>query len=281
MDNDATERLLSVNFHLYKPCNERCRYCFATFRDIPNQLTADDAERLVLELARAGTKKLTFVGGEPTLHPALPRLLNAAHASTVTTAIVSNGAKLRAVLKAAPGAVDWVGLSVDSADEDVQRELGRGAGHYVRDSLALFDFVREQHIRIKLNSVITSLNWHEDLSGLVRQVRPERWKVFQVLAIHGQNDGAIEPLLITDEQFHSFVVRHAGLAAEGLAPIPENNEAMTGSYLMIDPLGRFFDNVGGRLNFSRPILEVGIEEALHDVQFSLVRLQKRGGIYQW
>ena len=50
---------------------------------------------------------------------------------------------------------------------------------------------------------------------------------------------------------------------------------------MVDPLGRFFDNVAGRLHYSRPILEVGVEEALRDVQFDLVRLQNRGGVYPW
>ncbi|HEY2028486.1 MAG TPA: viperin family antiviral radical SAM protein [Myxococcales bacterium] len=281
METCTKDRLLAVNFHLYKPCNERCRYCFATFPEVRGQLTADDAERLVRQLAEAGTKKLTFVGGEPTLHPALPRLLRVAHSAKVTTAIVSNGAKLRAALEAAPGAVDWVGLSVDSADEEVQKQLGRGAGRYVRDSISLFDYVRQRGIRTKLNTVVTRLNWEEDLSALVRRVSPERWKVFQVLAVNGQNDGSVEPLLITAAQFRSFVDRHAALAAEGLAPVPEDNDAMTGSYLMVDPLGRFFDNVAGRLRFSRPILEIGIERALREVQFELARLQVRGGVYAW
>ena len=239
MENDESNRLLSVNFHLYKPCNERCRYCFATFPDVLGQLTGDEAERLVLEFQRSGTKKLTFVGGEPTLHSDLPRLLRVAHGSGVTTAIVSNGAKLRAVIEAAPGAVDWVGLSLDSADETVQKELGRGHGSYVRDTVALFDFVRERGIRTKLNTVVTSLNWQEDLSALVRRVRPERWKVFQVLAIAGQNNGKVEPLLIAADQFQAFVARHAGLAAEGLAPVAEDNEAMTGSDLMVSARALF------------------------------------------
>jgi hypothetical protein len=48
---------------------------------------------------------------------------------------------------------------------------------------------------------VTSLNHHEDLSPLVRAMYPDRWKVFQVLPIIGQNDGIVEELLITTEQF--------------------------------------------------------------------------------
>lgn len=274
-------RFLSVNFHLYKSCNEKCRYCFATFPEVRSRLTDEDAERLVRLLRTVGTEKLTFVGGEPTLHPALPRLLRVAAQLGLTTAIVSNGARLRSVLDECPDAVSWVALSVDSADEVIQRELGRGEGGYVGKSVEIFDDVRARGIRTKLNTVVTSLNWHEDMTAFVRRVRPERWKVFQVLPVGGQNDGSVEPLLITREQFAAFVDRHASLGASGMAPIAEDNEAMTGSYLMIDPLGRFFDNVEGRQRFSRPILDVGLDVALADVQFSLVRLANRGGIYEW
>jgi radical S-adenosyl methionine domain-containing protein 2 len=281
MENDSNERLVSVNFHLYRSCNERCRYCFASFPDIATRLATADAERLIFELASRGTRKITFVGGEPTLHPDLPRLLKATHASQMTTAMVTNGFRLRQVVEAAADAIDWVGLSVDSADEAVQASLGRGDGHYVKDSIALFDFVRARGIRTKLNTVVTKLNWEEDLSALVRRTKPERWKVFQVLRLDGQNDATVQPLLISSGEFRSFVARHEHLAAEGLAPVPEDNEAMTGSYLMIDPLGRFFDNVAGRLRFSRPILDAGIDAALTDIEFSLTRLRKRGGVYPW
>lgn len=270
-----------VNFHLYKPCNERCRYCFATFPDVRGRLADADAERLIHALKEKGLQKLTFVGGEPTLHPALPKLLEVAHGLGVTTAIVTNGARLNRVLDVAADHIDWVGLSIDSGREDVQQKLGRGRGDYVERSLALIERVRSLGIRTKLNSVITALNWDEDMSALVRRARPERWKVFQVLPVDGQNDGMVEPLLITKDQFDSFVRRHAHLAAEGLGPVAEDNDAMTGSYLMTDPLGRFFDNVDGRLRYSRPILDVGIRQALDEVRFALVRLKNRGGVYDW
>jgi radical S-adenosyl methionine domain-containing protein 2 len=273
--------LSAINFHLYKPCNERCLYCFATFPEVRGQLSNADAERLVGELASHGLQKLTFVGGEPTLHPALPRLLRVARQARVVTALVTNGARLAQLLRTSAGDLDWVGLSIDSGREDVQQALGRGHGDYVRRSVALLDQARTLGLRTKLNTVVTALNWEEDMSALVRQVRPERWKVFQVLPVGGQNDGKVESLLISAEQFGAFVARHAHLADEGLEPVPEDNAAMTGSYLMVDPLGRFFDNVGGRLHFSQPILEVGVEAALAGVRFSFVQLERRGGVYPW
>lgn len=45
-------------------------------------------------LAAAGVSKITFVGGEPLLHPLLPELLAAAKGAGLVTSLVSNGSLL-------------------------------------------------------------------------------------------------------------------------------------------------------------------------------------------
>lgn len=281
MAESVESPFVSVNFHLIKSCNEQCKYCFATFGDIRDRLATAEAKRLILQLSEHGLEKLTFVGGEPTLHPDLTELIRFAHSLGITVAIVTNGARLVEVLAECADAVSWAGLSVDSGDEATQQALGRGKGTYVAKSVDLAKKVRALGIRLKLNTVVTSLNWQEDMSELVRTMRPERWKVFQVLPLDGQNDGSVEEFLITKQQFDAFVARHTHLAQEGLAPVPEDNDAMTGSYLMVDPLGRFADNTSGSLKYSRPILQVGPKVALDENQFSLVRLVARNGVYSW
>ena len=63
--------------------------------------------------------------------------------------------------------------------------------------------------------------------------------------------------------------------------VPESNDLMTGSYVMVDPAGRFFDNVSGTHTYSRPILEVGVEEALRDISIAPEKFLSRGGSYDW
>ena len=273
--------LLAANFHLYKPCNAKCRFCFATFRDVDGRLDFASARRLLLALRMAGCEKITFVGGEPTLHPHIGELLTEARCLGFVTCIVTNGARLSTLLKHQPDTLDWVGLSIDSSVEAIQAALGRGRGDHVAGSIRLADEVREKGIRLKLNTVVTALNWQEDMSALVRRLQPERWKVFQVLPLTGQNDGSVEDLLITAERFAVFVSRHQHLSGEGLAPIVENNDAMRGSYVMIDPLGRFFGNATGEHVYSEPILEVGVSAALSEVGFEVARFDARGGRYDW
>ena len=272
---------LAVNYHLYKPCNYRCRFCFATYRDIQGQLPLDDALRLLSALRQAGAEKLNFAGGEPTLHPHIGALVAEAKRLGFTTALITNGARLDRLLDDHADDIDWVGISVDSGDEAIQAELGRGKGGHIERSRLHAARLHALGIRLKLNTVVTALNWREDMHGLLRELRPARWKVFQVLAIDGQNDGSVEPLLISTEEFRSFVDRHQDLAAEGLGPVAEDNAAMTNSYAMIDPLGRFYGNHRGRYVYSPPILDVGVDEALRKVDFELQRLIRRGGLYLW
>jgi radical S-adenosyl methionine domain-containing protein 2 len=272
---------VSANFHLWPKCNLKCRFCYAGFPTARTALPTDAARRVIDLLAAAGTEKLTFVGGEPTLRRDLPLLVRHAADLGLTTCIVTNGARLSRVLEVASDAVHWVGLSVDSGSEAVQAALGRGDGTHVGRSIALADEVRARGIHLKLNTVVTALNWQEDLSSLVRRLRPERWKAFQVLRVEGENDGRVEPLLITPEQYQAFVARHAHLAAVGLPLVAEDNDAMRGSYVMVDPQGRFFNNEFGRYTVSRPILEVGVDAALAQVGWRSDKFEARGGRYDW
>ena len=75
------------------------------------------------------------------------------------------------------------------------------------------------------------------------------------------------------------MTRNRSVEQDGIRVVPENNEAMTGSYLMIDPLGRFFDNTKGEHTYSSPIIAVGMQEALAEIQVFPERFIARGGLY--
>jgi radical S-adenosyl methionine domain-containing protein 2 len=280
----------SVNYHLWQPCNMRCRFCFATFEDVLNQLPAGHLPReqslqLVRVLARR-FQKITFAGGEPLLCPWMPELVRAAHEEGAVTMLVTNGSRLKpGLLEHLAGQLDWATLSVDSASEATHLRLGRAVAGTRPLSLdeyaALAERLRQVGVRVKLNTVVTSINAGEDLAPLVRRLRPERWKVLRVLPVDGQNNGKVEPLLCTDADFQSFVARHQYLAAEGLVLAVEDNEDMRGSYAMVDPAGRFFENTRGSHHYSAPLLEVGLDAAWSEVRFSMERFERRGGRYDF
>ena len=227
--------MLAINFHLYKPCDARCTFCFATFRDVHGQLSLDDARRFLDVVRSAGGEKITFAGGEPTLHPHVGELL--AHAKDIgfVTSIVTNGSRLDELLDHHAAALEWVALSVDSAIERMQRSLGRGDGDHVARTRRLAERCHKLGVRLKVNTVVTALNCEEDMRALVRELRPEQWKVLQVLRVEGQNDGRVEPLLVRGDRFAAFVARHAALAADDIVVVAEDNDAMEDSYVMSNP----------------------------------------------
>jgi hypothetical protein len=138
--------LPSVNFHVTRACNARCSFCFATFRDVPDQLPLDDARRLVRALAAAGVEKLNFAGGEPTLHRGIGVLLRDSRELGLVTSIVSNGARMGALLDLHAADLDWVGLSVDSAHEATEGALGRSRGRHVVDEKPVVERQAQPHL---------------------------------------------------------------------------------------------------------------------------------------
>jgi radical S-adenosyl methionine domain-containing protein 2 len=90
----------SVNFHLWEPCNMRCKFCFATFQYVKQTillkgyLPEDESLKVVRKIAASGFEKITFAGGETMFYPWLPELIKTAKELGMTTMIVTNGSQL-------------------------------------------------------------------------------------------------------------------------------------------------------------------------------------------
>ncbi len=286
---DALVPVETVNFHVWQPCNMRCHFCFATFRDVrrtilpAGHLSRTDAKRVVALLAAARFVKITFAGGEPLLCPWIVDLVTSASELGLRTSLVTNGSLLKdETISHLRGVLDWVTISIDSVQAATLTAIGRLTAAMPaseRDYLDLCQRLRDAGFSLKINTVVGAANHREDLTGLIAAVRPKRWKLFQVLPVQGQNSGKVDPLLISAEQFAQFVERNGRVRELGIDVVAEDNESMTGSYAMVDPAGRFFDAVGGGYTYSDSILEVGTAHALSQVRISRQKFLDRGGLY--
>lgn len=283
--------ITSVNFHLWEPCNMRCKFCFATFKDVKQSilpkghLPKEQAIEVVLQLADIGFEKITFAGGEPTLCPWLPELIATAKEAGLTTMIVTNGSNLsEEFLVANKSTLDWIAVSVDSLIPKTNILTGRAiTGNtplQIEYYKTLADRIKKHGYGLKINSVVTSMNFNENMSEFISYAIPNRWKIFQVLPMVGQNDLNIEQFKITDEQFQLFLDNHSKLK-EITTIVPETNTQMTSSYAMVDPAGRFYDNSMGTHSYSRPILEIGSRLAIQQMNYNFSKFVSRGGIYNW
>lgn len=278
----------SVNFHLWEPCNMRCKFCFATFQDVKQtilpkgHLSENHALEVVKKIAAAGFKKITFAGGEPLLCKWLPNLIKTAKQLEMTTMIVTNGSKLTdAFLKNNKPYLDWIAVSIDSLKNENNIKIGRAIlGKRPMNKDYYYDLIDKIHhygYGLKINTVVNKVNFKDNLTEFIEHAKPKRWKVLQVLPIIGQNDNKIDDFKITESEFTHFLKTHKTVKTI----VPESNDQVKGSYVMIDPAGRFFDNAKGKHNYSNPILETGIEETYNSMNYDGQKFINRGGIYNW
>lgn len=256
----------------------KCKFCYATFDDMHVQMLHEaDAKDVIVKLKNAGLQKLTFAGGEPLLYKHLKSVIKFSKSIGLVTSIITNGSLLTdAWLKEMYPWLNWIGVSVDSIDVDTQYKIGRYANAEV-SYCSLINRIQHYGYRLKINTVVNRYNWQEDLNYFLNFAKPERWKVFQTLKVEGQNDKQFDEIKCSDVQFHSFIQKHK----EQSSLVPEDNAAMTGSYLLIDPQGRLFENSAGKHTYSSQLQHNDIDKCLSEINLNRKMFIKRGGLYQW
>jgi len=273
--------LPSVNWHITKKCNFDCKYCFAGFKDVKGMLPKEIALEIPRQLKDLGVEKLNFAGGEPMLYPHLMEVLKEAKSCGLTVSMVSNGSLLDPDnISEISCYLDWIGLSLDSCNEDIQNKLGRGPQNHVSNTVKKAQLIKEHEIGLKINTVVTKLNLNEDMRPLIRSINPERWKVFQVMKREGENHNSAEPLLITQDEFERYKERNDMVLENGSTPKFESNELMKKSYLMLDPLGRFFHSANGPIEYI-PTDPTDLASSIKKVPFDHEAFEERGGRYDW
>jgi MoaA/NifB/PqqE/SkfB family radical SAM enzyme len=155
-----------VAFHVTERCARSCAHCLRdparTPRDLPVALFSRvlDQAREVYGISHAG-----LTGGEPTLHPELPALLDAVADRGMTLHVVSSGSgfprlldALDALDAAAPRreALELVDLSLDGATEAAHDAL-RGAGSF-RDVNAAILACHARGIRFTVQMAVNARN---------------------------------------------------------------------------------------------------------------------------
>lgn len=274
---------LAVNIHLTGKCDMQCIGCYARFgEDIkskPFALTKSDWIKVInniYDYSSGLNVKINFVGGEPLLYPYLPELLNHSKKKGFTTSLVTNGSLLKRRFNELNGLVDWIGMSIDSFDESTLRALGRVSKANTLNYHEIIPLIHALDSKLKINTVISKLNWQENMIDDLSTMKIDRWKVFQFLPVKGENDRALAALQINEDQFQHFYKSHSVLQ-----PIIENNDAMQGSYLMVSPDGLLFNNSNGYYKYGPSLLNNIDQSAIEDTGYSTVKFLNRGGSYNW
>ncbi|MEE6522816.1 hypothetical protein FKM82_021436 [Ascaphus truei] len=235
-------------------------------------------------------EKVNFSGGEPFLQERgnfVGKLVQFCkqELKLPSVSIVSNGSLItERWFKMYGEHLDILAVSCDSFDEEVNKLIGRGQGkrNHVGNLMKITKWCRDYNVAFKINSVINRYNVDECMRNEIMAINPIRWKVFQCLIIEGENCGEdalrqAETFLISKEEFKHFLDRHKDIKCL----VPESNQQMRDSYLILDEYMRFLDCRQGRKDPSKSILDVGVENAIKFSGFDEKMFFKRGGKYVW
>ncbi|KAI4105383.1 MAG: hypothetical protein LQ339_003447 [Xanthoria mediterranea] len=274
---------ISVNYHFTRRCNYECGFCFHTAKT-SYMLPIDDAKKGLKLLVKAGMRKVNFAGGEPFLYPAfLGELVRYCKENLrmESVTIVTNGSLVKEKwLQQYAKNLDIMAVSCDSFDEKTNMMIGRGKGNHLETFVKLSELCRKYNVMFKVNTVVCRYNIDEDMNAMIEKVAPFRWKCFQVLVVEGENDSSTtlrnaQRFVISDEEYQNFCERHK----HQQSLVPEANEVMKSSYLILDEYMRFLNK--GVKEATKSILEIGVPAAMNGVYWDDESFTKRGGEYDW
>lgn len=270
----------SVNWHITSRCNYSCRFCFMKnlkdgFAEILN------AERILLHVWDLGIEKINFAGGEPLLYPLLYDIVKISKEIGFVTSITTNGSLLNSKnIEILSPYLDWIALSVDSGNEDIERKLGRGCRDHIKHVSNISKIINDRRIKLKINTTVTKLNYKENMKPFISKLNPDRWKNFQVLFIKGQNGAYINQLMISEEEFNHYIdINKDIILKSGVGPVFEKSNDMLDSYFMLSPTGNVLLNSNNEYKeYPLKLLNncKDIENLLSTEKYEL-----RGGNYQW
>ena len=269
----------SANFHITSRCNYHCRFCYT--QNLPrDEVNEKTGYKIIEQLFELGIEKINFVGGEPLLHPHICEFVKVARKIGFTVCITSNGSLLnKAKIQSLKSYLTWIGISIDSASNSLEKQLGRGNGNHISHSLEIADMIQSNGIKLKVNTTVTRINFKENLRPLLHRLNPDRWKVFQMLHIRGQNDNCLRDLAISQNEFDHFMKIHTNFRLKnGAGPIFESEQDMIDSYFMVFPSGNVMINSGG-IYREIPLAEI-FENGL-DTVINGDKYRSRCGHYNW
>ncbi|HMJ04203.1 MAG TPA: radical SAM protein, partial [Conexibacter sp.] len=127
------KRFHNIYLYITERCQLRCGHCYMGDRlERGLMLEYEEATGIIDRCRALGGEYITFLGGEPTLHPDLPRMVDHAIAVGFRQVMInSNGLLERTIDKIAPEKLHYISFSLDGATAETHDSI-RGAGTYAK-----------------------------------------------------------------------------------------------------------------------------------------------------
>ncbi len=272
---------ITINWHIIEKCNYKCNYCFAKYDNYTKKEVHESkikTEILLNKVYHFFTNKysnqrirLNIAGGEPMLSKNISFIIKKAYDIGFKVSIITNASYLTSnFIKINSKYISLFGISIDSINTNTNIKIGRISKNKGLNPFQLIKNIEliknlNKNVKIKINTVVNTYNYIENLSEFIDLIKPYKWKVLQALSFGKET-------FCTDKQFLYFLNNHRNINTK---ISKESNDDMTDSYIMIDPHGRFYQNTIGNYIYSKSIIDIEVAEAFSEIEFDIDKYNSR------
>lgn len=165
-------------------CNQRCKFCHRFNGN--TTMDFEDIKKVIDKLTEEGVTNITFTGGEPFLHTNIIDIVKYAKEKGVKSKIISNG-KILATdpdKKKIYQYLDSLTLSLDTIDNKLNEEIGRGYDHF--DNVkAVLESLKRNSLKVNINTVVSKMNLDklEELGNFLKNYEINAWRSFKFIPL--------------------------------------------------------------------------------------------------
>ena len=264
-----------VNIHFLDSCNYICKHCFV--KKEKNQLNFSQITQVVDKIKEYFDKegiydgRINLAGGEPLLSKDIDRIIDYIYDKGIKVSLITNGFYLsKEFIDKHANQLCCIGISVDSLDIETNKQIGRcqkdGKILDINQLIDICKYIKRFKTKLKINTCLSKLNYKEDFRGFLEEVKPDRYKVLQMLC----DDYDVVNICnrISAEEMNLFIKKHK----EFISVIETENE-LKRSYLIVDSKGNLAYN--NSHNFTYSIFDNKISDILDKLHIDEEDFEKR------
>lgn len=155
------QQFYNIFLYITERCQLRCGHCYMGDRlERRLNIPYDKAERILSSCRKLGARYVTFLGGEPTLHPDLPRMVDSAiDLGFEQVMIDTNGLLPERICTIDPKKLHYISVSLDGASQSTHERV-RGKGTFDK-TVRCIDFLVSNAYSVRVNCTVFQFNVHE------------------------------------------------------------------------------------------------------------------------
>jgi len=187
-------------------CNQSCSFCSESAgKALPDEMPLERQLALIREAAEFGLRSIHFSGGEPTVHPGLPKMIEMAAKSGIDSRVISNGYRLSRdkIRQYKDAGLDAIMFSVDGLE--MNHNCLRGMPDAYRNVTKAVEISLEEGIKTRVNMVIWRVN-ENDIIPLMKECEALGVDIFSAfLGCPTGRGKSMAPMLLTSWQWRNIL----------------------------------------------------------------------------